>query len=255
MKASSVAARNSMRPCGARSTPAWTMRSACSVSTPPADCGALTVLLDVPVALSMRSVRASTSKRLSVVGRTWAALSVRSPALRKLPCSGLLPTTTPVKRRSPLLDRLMLSKPCQLLRPNTSTVPALASSRAVPTLPAPAACCAAKLALGPMLKLAAFKVVRLSASPRNTGASSTSRPARSRVVLPLRRSVSEERSDTLLAPEVCTMEASTVARPRRAGRAEVSPYSKLRVAKVGASTSSREGAPRATPSPVSVMSS
>ena len=260
-KLSSVAARSSMRPCGARSTPACTMRSACSVSTPPADWGAVTVLPDVPALLSMRSVLASTSKRLSVLGSTCAALSVSAAALRRLPDSGSLPTTTPVKRRSPPLARSMVSKPSQRLRPSRSTVPALASRRAVPELPplppppTPATCWAAKLALGPRLRLAALSVVRLSASPRKTGASSTSRPARSRVVLPLRRNVSEDRSNRLLAPEACTIAASAVAWPRRACTAGASPYWKLCVAKVGASTSSRGGAPRGTPSPVSVMSS
>ena len=94
-------------PCGARSTPAWSMVAAFSVKLPPADSGvAGSAALAVAALLrpmAKVALPTSTVKRLSVLGSTWAALICRLARVCRLPLSVPLPTTTPLARRSPRL--------------------------------------------------------------------------------------------------------------------------------------------------------
>ena len=193
-------------------------------------------------------------KRLSVLGSTWAALSCKSAAVRRLPVSAALPTATPLARRSPRLVNDTWPKPVQALWPIKSSVPASTRSTPLPAAGSGGVCWAVKAALLPRLTEPARSASVLPGLAASTGASSTTRRARSSATAPsiCRRSLL--RSSRPTAPEPCTIVASTPAWPRSGANAALSPSAgsgaapaPLRRVKV------RGGLPSARPSPVKVM--
>ena len=251
---------NANRPCGARSTPAWLIVPALSVRLPPADSGVAGSAAGLASLRPMTSpaLPTSTVKRLSVLGSTCAALSCKSAAVRRLPDSAPLPTATPLARRSPRLFSDNWPNPVQLLLPIRSIVPASTRSAALPAAASGGLCWAVKAALLPKLTDAARSASVLPGLAASTGASSTSRRARFSATAPSICSRSLLRSSKPIAPEPCTIVASTLARPRSAASAALSP-SAGSAAGSGAApaplrrVSVRGGLPSARPSPARVI--